>query len=139
MSHITSLRFVNASASTSFYATAINFSLLTLMVVFLVSASLPLLVSSSLIALSLIIFHRYRFLPEPMVGAIVISDEGVLDYQGSQCLVKFSSFNTAYIGVILTLTDNRRLILWRDSVTDDEYRKLLVQLRSIDTTPDEKM
>ncbi|OIQ24314.1 protein YgfX [uncultured Vibrio sp.] len=139
MSHTTSQRFVNASVNPSFNASAINFSLLLLMVMFLINSSLSLFASSALILFSLMVFHRYRFLPEPLLGAITISREGALEYQGKKHLIQCASFNTAFIGVILTCADNRRLMLWRDSVTDDEYRRLLVQLRSLSSMHEAEM
>ncbi|WP_428809365.1 protein YgfX [Vibrio lamellibrachiae] len=131
MSHITSQRFVSTSAKPSIYSRIINITLLLLMVWFLVVSSLPLVVTPILLISLFILFFQSGFLPASLTGAFGITDEGILEYQNEKYPLSHVVLNITFIGVIICLSDKQRFFLWRDSVPDDEYRKLLVKMRAL--------
>ncbi|MGC9460376.1 protein YgfX [Vibrio genomosp. F10] len=126
---ITSQKFVNATAKPSFYALAINTIFLLLMAWLVIISSIPLVLTFILLLSLILVFWHSGFMPRSIRGEFRLSEHGVLEYQQKKYLIRYAVLNVAFVGVVLHFADNQRFLLWRDSVSDDEYRKLLVEIR----------
>ncbi|MCK6264752.1 hypothetical protein KP803_15855 [Vibrio sp. ZSDE26] len=131
MSRTTYQRSVNATVKPSQTARIINTILLLLMMCFLFSTSLPFIVILGLILFSSYLYFQCGFLPTAIVGHVIVSETGELKLNQERFSTKYSVFSMDFLGVIIGFENNHRRILWRDSVTDEEYRTLIVQLKAI--------
>lgn len=129
LSPITSAKSVRLFAHHSFKARIANLLILMFAVCVCVISPLPL--SPSLYLLGLVISQALRgpLIPQPIFGLFSVTQSGELMRFNS---VPFSTkvlFAYAPVFIVFSGKNGKSCSLWRDSLTDKEYRNLLVYLR----------
>ncbi|WP_432579516.1 protein YgfX [Vibrio sinus] len=89
----------------------------------------PLAPSIYIIGLVLCYARDYECLPKSISGRADISSNGELTLSGNKFVSQKTLFLYAPLFIVFISKHGQKFSLWRDSLSDDEYRKVLVYLR----------
>ncbi|WP_456297373.1 hypothetical protein [Vibrio sp. AK197] len=104
-------------------------------IAFILFNPIPLIVCIPLLSLLLDTFLSSRPLGKPLVGACYVAPHQ-LKFGERNYRIKETYLNYKTWLVVLELEDGQRYCLWRDSVSEQHYRQLLVMLQN--STPNKK-
>ena len=121
----TSVKYVRLVASTSFIACQVNFTILILACSVFSASNLPLPLTLYLAAC----VYRHHclsgWLVNALKGNLIISNSGLGELNGREFMVKKKVMLLPALGLLLQFDSGERHILWRDSVSEKDYRLLL--------------
>ncbi|CAM3143946.1 hypothetical protein VINE108274_19705 [Vibrio neptunius] len=125
----TSVKCVRLLASTSFVSQQVNFGLLMLACCFLIASELPLIPTIFTVMLILKYHSQTNWLVEPMQGRLVFSSAKSCEIDNESMEIQRSVLSLAVFGVLIWSKSGSKHIIWRDSVSEEHYRQLLVMLK----------
>lgn len=91
-------------------------------------SNIPLVASLVLLSLCVVQLIGSEILIKPLYGDVVFGTEQELHTENKKYKVKKIFFSARSIALII-VCDGDKLILWRDSVTERDYRRLICFLR----------
>ena len=128
MSLTTSVKYVRLVLSPSRYAIIADNVIVFVVMMGVLVSSLPLAASLVLLALCFAQLRSSEILVTPLYGDVIFSSEQELQTKDRKHKVKRIFFSVCGVGLVI-VCDGYRLILWRDSATERDYRRLLFFLR----------
>ncbi|WP_284192079.1 protein YgfX [Vibrio zhanjiangensis] len=76
------------------------------------------------------VFHlRTNWLANAFRGQLVMSNSGVCFVNGKETRIQKITTSLSAFGLLMQFSDGEKYILWRDSVSDEHYRQLLLSLK----------
>ncbi|WP_429767708.1 protein YgfX [Vibrio kagoshimensis] len=129
MLHITSARCVKLRLHRSNYALLAKGTVLWCLLCLVVFSSIP--ISISLYCLYLILIHSTRsdFFHSPLVGSVDWFDSGKLIINSNSHDIIRSDLIWSNFFIAFKLSNQKHVLLWRDSCDEKCYRKILAKLR----------
>lgn len=124
-----SARFVNFFSTPSFKALIARLAFLQFAISALTTNAFPAVVSLLLLCFLLNLLVLHPIFPEPLYGVISITSTQI---QIGQELYPYTNSDVSFRAwlIIFKLASGKRMCLWRDSVSENDYRSLLVMLRT---------
>ena len=128
MSLTTSAKYVRFVLSSSRYAIIADFIIVFGVMMGVLLSNIPLVASLVLLSLCVVQLICSEILIKPLYGAIVFGIKQELHTENKKYKVKKIFFSARSIALIV-VCDGDKLILWRDSITERDYRRLICFLR----------
>ena len=129
LSLITSVKCVRAYLTRSYLSLLANSFILVLASSFIILSDLPLPAVFPCLYLLLSVAVKSGFFTSSLLGEVTFLSANEYQRDNSRIIIKHVVFALSPIALLITHDDNSRVLLWRDSLNDKQYRDLIVMLK----------
>lgn len=129
LSPIISVKSAKTELAYSNLALQANIIVMVLACVVIILSDLPLLASALVIYLLIRYVGRGSLLVPAMRGELILASDGSLTFCQERLAVRKIVFTLDELCLLLLLKDGRRFLLWRDSMSDSQYRHIVATLK----------
>lgn len=129
LSPTTSAKCVRLFLTNSTFARLANILFLILVSVLIVVSELPLIVTLPLLAFAVYVLSHRDCFAQALTGDVKFHSRSEFESSGVRYSIKTVLFLLMPMVLVIVRQDNRRVLLWRDSLSDNQYRQLVVMLK----------
>ncbi|RTZ15937.1 hypothetical protein EJ063_09135 [Vibrio aquaticus] len=129
LSPTTSAKCVRLFLTQSYFARLANIFLFILASSLVLLSELPLAAAIPLIAIVFQLSIHQGVFAQALVGDVQFHSCSSYEFGDERYSIKTVLFLLMPVVLVIVTQDNRRVLLWRDSLPDDQYRQLVVMLK----------
>ncbi|WP_353505332.1 protein YgfX [Vibrio sp. SCSIO 43135] len=129
MSLTTLARCANLNLAHSSYAHFANTVVLVFAMWALIVSPIPLVITLYLALIVAALYLKGGFFPAPLKGKLTVKPGNILEVNNQSNSIRHAQLAYSWLAILITYSDGKRYCLWRDSLCEADYRRVVAELK----------